>query len=553
MSRALRMGLAAGWLLACPWLVGGAVADAAGSVSLLVRETAGVERGPWPVCGGIGLPDGLLPVSAVNDGLVTLTDAEGSRVPCQARVLAEWPAAGAGGPHARRLLVAFLGSVAAGAEARYDLGWTKETPGDADETSPVGVAVADMAGARVVRNGAGAGAMMLVVDGHRGRGVLESVAIDEAGDGFPDDLPLIGDRRPATSSVSYADAGRHRSELGLSVPDVAVEESGPVRAVVRVRSEYDARVSMVHRLIVYSGLPAVFVQTTLYVAPGRGGAAGLRLLGHTTSLPLGILESADVSFGGFGADAFDEGQTSVVPGKPLVIRSGPGSAGFSATLGGEPLVDVPAPLGWVEAACRGRRVVLGLGGLPSRPPQRLEIGGGHLVMDFCASELSLAPGQSLTEEYLLYFPADLAVLGPADAARAFAEPLHPAVVTQGAEGAGGTPPPAAAATRSLPEWGEARYEARLEEALTSARHHADELAEGRGAAPSADWVRSLLWEFERTADPRWLGAARGIAVRLCDGRPASEAEWLDAVSACAELTGDGRLQDSLRSAGSLEP
>jgi len=540
-------------LLVCRWLAGAALADGAPSVGLLVRETAAVERELWPVSGGVVLPEGLLPVSTATGGSAVLTDTEGTEIPCQTRVLAQGPAATGGGPCVRRLLVTFVGRVAAGAEARYELRWSKDSPATPDEAPQPGVSVVELAGATVVRNGAGPGAMMLVVDGHRGCGLFESVAIDEAGDGFTDDLPLIGDRRPVTSSVSYAGTRSHQAELGFSVPEVVVEESGPVRAVVRVRSEYDERVSMVHRLVVYAGLRAVFVQTTLYATPGRPQGEAIRVFGHTNVLPLGMLESPDVTFGACSADAPAETRTSVVPGQPLVIRSQQGSTGFSATLGGDPLADVAAPLGWVEAACRGRRVALCLGSLPARPAQRVDVGGGYLVADSCASELSLAPGQSLTEEWLLYFPADLTALEPADAARALADPLCPIAVAKGSEGLGGTRRPPDMTEPTLPTWGEAGYETRLERVLASAWHQADEVVAGRGAASSAEWVEALLWAFGQTGDPRWLGAARGLAIRLCDRPPPAGTGWRSAVAACAELTGDGRLLDALRPPDRPEP
>ncbi|MBT7302191.1 MAG: hypothetical protein HN849_21870, partial [Victivallales bacterium] len=97
-----------------------------GTLPLTVREIAGVARAKWPVTSGVPFPEGHLG-SADN---LRLRGADGTPVPLQCQVLAEWPDGSV-----RWGLLDFQADVAASAESNYLLGYGNAVRAEAVETS----------------------------------------------------------------------------------------------------------------------------------------------------------------------------------------------------------------------------------------------------------------------------------------------------------------------------------------------------------------------------------------------------------------------------------
>lgn len=187
-------------------------------------------RQGWPVTSGIPFPQGAL-VSTDN---VRILDVQGAEVPTQVSPLTTWRDGSV-----KWALLDFQADVDADTAAQYTLEYGTEIA-RADVPSPVVVTESED-GVEVVT-----GPLKLVIDKSR-FGLLDNVWLDVNGDGeFQDDEQITRDDFPLYERGIKGDLGGiHLVDAdgtvytSLSAPDVvAVEERGPMRAVMRVEGTH---------------------------------------------------------------------------------------------------------------------------------------------------------------------------------------------------------------------------------------------------------------------------------------------------------------------------
>jgi hypothetical protein len=491
-----------------------------GVVPLDLPELAGVARHGWPVTCGVPFDEGELPALAVGQGRLRVVGPDGNPVPAQFRVTArhgDYPYGP--GPFAKWVLVSFMATVGADETAYYSLEWGPDPALPPD----TGLSVGDVAGATAIRNGSGPGAMLVVIDSARYDALLESVTLDEKGDGFADDRPLLTESARGSSAIAYEAAdGRRSGQLGHHAAEVTVEEAGPVRAVVRVASAYDDSFATVVRYTVYAGLPSVFIQKTLLRTPARDPSAQqpITLREYAVTQPLGLLESCDVTVGTGEADDDGTGDTTwttTEPGMPVVLEQdvveapGRGPLGFGMDPGG-PLYGVrrgsaikayggSAP-GWIEIKSGPRTVVAACRPFADGRPRRMRVGDGALTVELLAEVQgagnSMAAGSSITQSLMLYFPFGGEAVKPEAAAASFRHPLRVALDAERL----------------------ARAELSASDGLGEGFEEAEFLADGAPARLSAnpDDVRRLAAYARLTGDP-WATESLTSALSACLAAP----------------------------------
>ncbi|MBM3891731.1 MAG: hypothetical protein FJ388_21665, partial [Verrucomicrobia bacterium] len=183
------------------------------SLTLAVEEAAGVARVQWPARGGIPFGRGKLREPA----LVGLMDGK-REIPLQKKVLAVWPDGSV-----RWLLVDFLADVAAAQTARYTLEYGDHARANARPQAAVSV-----------RQEAGriwldTGALRFALDTKAFRGIEEVALAGRE--------KIIG-REGALRLVK--DSGEEFRADRLPPDEVVVEDSGPIRASVKVAGWFAA-------------------------------------------------------------------------------------------------------------------------------------------------------------------------------------------------------------------------------------------------------------------------------------------------------------------------
>ena len=229
------------------WLCWAAVLKVAAlEVALTVTEPGGVARTGWPVTSGVPMAQGAL---AAGKTLVLL-GADGRSVPLQTDVLARWPDGSA-----RWVLLDFQTALAAGQTRAF-------TVRDDPATTPA--AVADPV--RVTTDGRRTtietGPLRLELNAEA-FDPLGAVWLDRNGDGrFAADERVT---RPG-GGLFVRDAGGKRYESAQGSAEIVVEESGPLRACVRVTGRHAAAdgtmFGYVFRLHAYRGQAFVRCSTT---------------------------------------------------------------------------------------------------------------------------------------------------------------------------------------------------------------------------------------------------------------------------------------------------
>ncbi len=295
----------------------------AGSVLLTVRETGGVDRKGWPITCGVPFADGQVRADDIAGGHWRLVDPAGSEVPSQAQVATVWGIYPAGpNGFAKWAHVTFLVDVAAGQVKQYRLEYG---PGARNGTK-TRLNVADRSKSVTITTGKGAGALKVVIPKDTFN-VLDEVYVDVKGDGFGADDRIIAQREAANLSVGYdyGDATINRNR-----PEVTVEQSGPVMAVVCVRTRMDGRFESVVRIFAYAGSPFVRVQETLVNGPtGQNRSAvqpqAVVMKSHVLELPIRTNPKDAVATVGVGEAlpepaAFDQAAASVADGVKVTLE-----------------------------------------------------------------------------------------------------------------------------------------------------------------------------------------------------------------------------------------
>lgn len=213
---------------------------AAAEVALTVAEPSGVARQAWPVTSGV--PFG--PVALRDPQSVTLWNSDRQGVPVQTDVLARWPDGSV-----RWLLVDFQSDLAAGQKRSYVLR-SAPAPRPA-ESSPLRVT------STIERTVIETGPLRLEVS-RDGFDPFGAVWLDQNGDG----IFSAGERVTAAGGGLFVrDPTGRRFESAQGPGEIAVEEAGPLRAVVRVTGRHAAADGTFFRYVVrlhaYRGKPYV--------------------------------------------------------------------------------------------------------------------------------------------------------------------------------------------------------------------------------------------------------------------------------------------------------
>ena len=197
-----------------------------------------------PVALGVPLPKGALHDAAQ----ARVLDAAGAEVPAQVEVSGRWNRRGS----VRWLGVRFVAAHRKGRpESRYVLEYGSAVR-RAAVPAPVQVAQSDDALAITT------GPMRVLVPRKNGR-VIEKVFLDLNGNGIFEGDEVAAEAGPAGGPHQVDDAGRRYTAALDTEPEVVVEERGPVRAVVRIESWYEAEdgrrlCKQITRLHAYRGL-----------------------------------------------------------------------------------------------------------------------------------------------------------------------------------------------------------------------------------------------------------------------------------------------------------
>ena len=234
---------------------------------LTVQEESGIERRAWPVTRGVPLPQGA--VAECAD--LWLEDARGRAVTLQSRPLSHWPDGSI-----KWVLVDFQADVVG--SAVYHLCYAGEAPRAAPANrlqiseSDKGIVVCT-GPLRFAVSRRRYGLVHAVSLGRQeADGFVEEVAVSsQGGDSWADICEAfeIGE----TQRRIYGMGGMCRASLGESAYRVQVEESGPLRAVIRCEGALESEAPMHH----YVGYQPFRFVTRIYAFAGH---AFLRVL-HT--------------------------------------------------------------------------------------------------------------------------------------------------------------------------------------------------------------------------------------------------------------------------------
>ncbi len=193
-------------------------------VPLTLTERAGLDRVAEPVTGGVPLPVGL-----VEDiDMLTVLDPAGRPIPAQFTVATRWYP----GRSIKWVLLDFQASVPANGRAVYRL--TNQGRSPAPEL-PVVVEDADDAVTITT------GKLKLVIR-RGGFNLIDSAWIDESGQGRYDDTTQVVKSHDAGPVLMHSGLGlpNYKQFRAANDPDstIEVEESGPMRAVVKVTGRH---------------------------------------------------------------------------------------------------------------------------------------------------------------------------------------------------------------------------------------------------------------------------------------------------------------------------
>lgn len=232
----MKFTLVGGWLF-CAAILHASAPD----VVLTVDEPSGVARAGWPITSGVPFAQGAL----ADAKRVTLQGADGRGVPLQADVLARWPDGSV-----RWLLVDFQVDLAAKEKKSFTL---RDAPGAG--AAPIATPVRVRAEGKRTTIETGRLRLELNADAFD---PLGAVWLDQNGDGR-----FAAEERVtrASGGLFVRDAQGKRFESAQGPAEIVVEESGPLRACVRVAGRHTAAdgtmFGYVLRLHAYRGQPFV--------------------------------------------------------------------------------------------------------------------------------------------------------------------------------------------------------------------------------------------------------------------------------------------------------
>jgi len=195
------------------------------AVSLSVRNPLSIARVGWPVTSGVPIPreatDGIGPITSTNQ--LTVQRPDGTTVPAQFRVLARWGSRDDATARIRWVLVDLQADVPANGVARY---WLMARPNPPSPSGPV--TVTDSPSGVTVDTGA-----LQFTISRKMFNLFDSV--QRGTDTLVGSSTANGVLYTAYDGTDYPSATTNPDNTALQV---AVEEAGPLKAVVRVRGAY---------------------------------------------------------------------------------------------------------------------------------------------------------------------------------------------------------------------------------------------------------------------------------------------------------------------------
>jgi hypothetical protein len=219
----------------------------AGELPLTVDEPTGISRAGWPVTSGLPLPRGALH----DAGAAALFGADGRETPLQAAALARWPDGSI-----RWLLLDFACDLTASQKKRLLL---RYGPGTKAAAVPDPVTLRAENGAAVVTTGPLR--VRLSPEAFR---LLDNVWLDRNGDGRFSDAERVTAPDGAGITLTAPDGQVFRA--AESPARLAFEESGPLRACVRIEGRHQSSHGTMFRYVVrlhfFRGCPFVRMHYT---------------------------------------------------------------------------------------------------------------------------------------------------------------------------------------------------------------------------------------------------------------------------------------------------
>lgn len=359
-------------------------------LNLVSPENFSAPPGHWPLTQGVPLPQGHL-WDASN---VRLHDAQGRPVPVQASALAHWPDGSV-----RWLLATALAALPPGQGAAFALEYGPGVEAAAPE-SPVRV--------RETADGVSvdAGALRFTLRRDRFR-FFESLQVRRGG-AF---VEMADGALPGGGLVDGA------FTTAASPAEIAVEESGPVRAVVKVAgthldAEGEPSLDYAVRIYAFAGQPYVFVDHTFIARRDEPRTVPLGEVSLALPVPFGADTLA--AFGGQGGQpietALAAGQARLLQDGHLTSDDGRGRAtyGFTAFSGGQTIAEGDEAAGWLRVQDGNRSVLAGVRYFWQNFPKALRVGPEGLAVELVAQREEpylFYAGQARTHQMFFDFSA----------------------------------------------------------------------------------------------------------------------------------------------------
>ena len=351
-------------------LLASAARSATLEVGLSVAEPSGVQRTGWPVTSGVPFRQGAL----VDPGTLTLSGDGGQTVPLQTDVLARWPDGSV-----RWLLVDFQTNLTAGQRKTLQL---RKRSGAAVAPHGSPLRVTTTAECTTIDTG-----LLRIELTTAGFDPLGAVWLDRNGDGH-----FSAEERVTRSGggLFVCDPQGRRFEAARAPAEIVVEESGPLRACVRVTGRHaDADGTMfryVVRLHAFQGQPFVRCFYTFINDRQEAVMTSIGELGATVRL---------------AAEAGPEG--------PAVLGGHAGTAGriFQVDEAHYELAGSAAGAkarGWASQGGALAGFAVGVREFWQQWPKSIEVRDGAVTLGLCPKfPKGLYDGKSLAEENKLYY------------------------------------------------------------------------------------------------------------------------------------------------------
>ena len=218
-----------------------------GQVAFKVTEPTGVQRSNWPVTSGIPLGQGKL----FDAEAAMLVSKEGDQLPLQTETLSRWPDGSI-----RWLLLDFQTSLAASQTKEFQL---RYGPNSKLSTSGKAIIVQQTKDNVELNTG-----VLRVVLSSKDFRLLDAVWLDRDGDGKFTDEERLTTKQGAGIILTTPDGKSFHADVGEATMEV--EQSGPLRACVRIEGNHANKDGKMFRYIVrlhaFAGQPYVKLNYT---------------------------------------------------------------------------------------------------------------------------------------------------------------------------------------------------------------------------------------------------------------------------------------------------